>query len=177
MRYAKRSAIALPSTILLITLLACGGSLLASLRIALAASGPLIDSLVAAGAVSGALASDLRTDFGDGVGCASGLETDFKAIPPNATDKKARKLNASVKGARCFKVIVDRQHFSQNPRTRQISGIVDGIFASLVVFYSEPGPMRASTVGRATAISAKDENELEKSLSKQVDQLKAAMKP
>jgi hypothetical protein len=168
----------LPALLLTVVLLAaCGAKdLLQAFRGALAMYDPLVNSLVASGAISPTFAGTLRTDFSNGVGCGDKLYTDFKAIPKNDPDAKRKKLSASVSGARCFKFIVDRQNFAKTEQTKRISEIAEGILASMVVFYSEPGEIRAD-VSRSRTVTASDEKELERKLKAQIDELKAAMKP
>lgn len=166
----------LSGLVLVLALVACGsGEVLLSLKAALAASGPVVHSLVSAGAFSQAVGSRMITDFSDGTQCALDLNNDFKAIPVAAPNKKTRKLTAAVKGMRCWRVIVNRQNFARNQRVQNAANIVDGIFATLVVFYSEPGAMNAS-INRSSPMPV-DEKALEDDLHKQIDELKRALKP
>ena len=155
----------------------CGGSLLGSLRAALAASTPLVNSLVASGAISQSKATVIVKDFTDGSNCAIGIQTDFKLIASDDPEKKLKKLNAAVKGMRCFRVIMDRQNFAAHPKVQTAANIADGIFSSLVVFYSDSGEMRADASRAPGTVSAADEKELERKLKAEIDRLEAAMKP
>lgn len=146
-------------------------------RAALAGSDPLLNSLVSSGAITPAFRVALKTDFTDSVNCTDTLYSAFKAIAKDDPDAKRKKLNASVNGARCFKVIVDRQNFAKNEKTRKVSDIVEGILASLVIFYSESGEMRASTRSTVRVVSASDEKELGRKLKAEAEKLKAEMKP
>ena len=176
MRYARKSAIALLLALSLLTA-ACGSNIIRSFRVALAASAPLVNSLVASGAISDTQATKVIADFGDGAVCADVLQSAFAVIPKDDPDAKTKKLAASVNGLRCFRVIIDRQNFAVNPRIQNAANIAEGILASLVVFYSEPGPMRASAQTARRAVTDSDEKELERKLKLQVEELKAAMKP
>lgn len=161
-----------------VLLAACGAKeLLHLFRATLAAYDPLVNSLVQSGTISPALAGTLKTDFGDGVKCGDTLYSDFKLISKEDPDAKRKKLNASVKGARCFKVIVDRQNFVKTEKTKRVSEIAEGILASMVIFYSEPGELRADVSRSPGTVSAADEKELERKLKAEVDRLKQAMKP
>lgn len=172
----KRKLIALSlSSVLLFT--ACGGTLLGSLKAALAASTPLVNSLVASGAIPEAKATVIIKDFNDGANCAIGIQNDFKLIASDDPQKKLKKLNASVKGMRCFRVIMDRQNFAAHPKVQTAANIADGIFASLVVFYSEGGTMVADGSRSPGTVSAADEKELERKLKIEVERLERAMKP
>lgn len=175
MRLTQKKLVALVLATALLT--ACGGTLLGSLRAALAASPPLVNALVASGAITRPKADLIVRDFSDGATCAEGIRNDFAAIPSDAPDKKARKLSASVTGMRCFRVIIDRQNFAAHPRIQTAANIADGIFASLVVFYSEPGAMRADASRSPGTVSASDEKELEARLKIKVDELERALKP
>lgn len=158
---------------------ACGSSsAIKSFRLALASSGPLVNSLVASGAIPEGKAGTVIADFDAAAQCGLTLQNDFAAIPPDLTDRErtSRKLNASVTALKCFRAIVNRQNFAVHARVRQAADIAEGILASMVVFYSEPGEMRASAEGDAT-VKARDEKELERQLRDQVDALKKAMKP
>src|SRR5688572_30547447 len=171
--FRQRKVLAVALTVVLVT---CGGSTaLKSLRLALASSQPLTNSLVASGAISSSLATQIVTDFSDGTGCALTLESEFKAIPKDDPDNKVKKLNASARAAKCWRAIVDRQNFGKHPKVQNAASLVDGIFASLVVFYSEPGEMRASAEGSER--KAVDEKALETDLKKRVKELEAALKP
>ena len=175
MRTQKKVAALVLATVLLA---ACGAKeLLQMFRGALAAYDPLVNSLVQSGTISPAFAGTLKTDFSDGVNCGDTLYTDFKAIPKEDPDAKRKKLSASVKGAKCFKVIVDRQNFAKTEKTKRVSEIAEGILASMVVFYSEPGEMRADVSRSPRAISAADEKDLERKLKAEVEALKKAMEP
>jgi hypothetical protein len=157
----------------------CGGStILKSFRVALASSGPLINSLVASGAIPDTKATAIIADFDAGAQCGLTLESAFTSIPGDLPEREqtARKLNASVTGLRCFKVVIDRRNFAAHPRVQQVAAIAEGVLASLVVFYSEPGEMRASAESTAT-VKARSEKELEAQLKAQVEALKQAMKP
>jgi hypothetical protein len=171
---ARRNILTVALTLVLF--IGCGaGNVLRSLRLALASAAPLTNSLVASGAISQGLATRIVTDFSDGTNCAVTLESEFKAIPKGDPESKLKKLNASVRAARCWRVIVDRQNFAANPRVQNAANIADGIFSSLVVFYSEPGQMRASAEGAKP--KAVDEKSLEGDLKKRVKELEAALKP
>ena len=182
MRLARRQV----ATLLLITIIAYGGSGFAcgsssaikSFRLALASSGPLVDSLVTSGAIPQTKATAIITDFNDGAGCALTLQNAFTAIPSDLSDreKTVRKLNASVNALRCWRAIIDRQNFSAYVRVKHAADIAEGILASMVVFYSEPGEARASTVEAAT-IAARNEKDLEARLRTQVKALERAMQP
>ena len=176
MRLAKRSATALVVALSLFAQ-ACGSNVIRSFRVALVASAPLVNSLVSSGTITQTQATKIIADFGDGAACADTLESAFAAIPKDDPDVKAKKLTASVNGLRCFRVIISRQNFAANSRIQNVANIAEGILASLVVFYSEPGPMRASAEATRRAVTANDEKELERKLKLQVDELKAAMKP
>lgn len=157
----------------------CGASdVLKSFRVALASSGPLVNSLVAAGAIPQGKATAIVTDFNDGATCGLTLSNAFAAIPKDIPEQEqtSRKLNASVAGLRCFRAVIQRQNFASNPRVQNVANIAEGILASLVVFYSEPGEMRASASPSAT-VTARNEKDLEAQLKTQVEALKAAMKP
>ena len=157
---------------------ACGGSdLIRSFRLALAASGPLITSLVQSGAIKENQATLITRDFGDSLSCADTLQADFKGIPKDDPTAKAKKLEASVRGYRCFKVIIDRHNFAANPRVQNVANIAEGILATLVVFYSESGPMVADARRSMRVQTPKDEKDLENNLKKQIDELEKAMKP
>jgi hypothetical protein len=164
-------------TLATVLLTSCGGTLLGSLKMALAASTPLVNSLVASGAIPQSKATVIVQDFTDGSNCAIGIQNDFKLIDSDDPEKKLKKLNASVKGMRCFRVIMDRQNFAAHPRVQTAANIADGIFASLVVFYSEPGEMRADASRSRSTVSASDEKELERKLKGEVERLKKAMEP
>jgi hypothetical protein len=157
---------------------ACGGSdLIRTFRVALAASGPLITSLVNAGVIKETDASLITQDFSDGVACADTLHLAFKAIPKDAPDAKSRKLSASVGGFRCFRAIVQRRNFEKHPKIKNAADIAEGILASLVVFYSEPGEIVASADRSPKRVTAADEKELEKKIKQQVKELEEALKP
>lgn len=151
----------------------CGGDVIRSFRAALAASGPLVESLVAAGAINQESAGAIRKDFDDGALCADTLQIAFKAVPANDPNAKSKKLSASVAGLKCFRVIIQRRNFEKDPRVKRAADIAEGILASLVVFYSEPGDRRADSRGAATAV---DEADLKKKLEVQLEELKRAMK-
>lgn len=158
---------------------ACGSSnAVRSFRAALAASGPLVNSLVASGAIEQPRATAIIADFDSGAQCALALQNAFTAIPSDGSDreKTAQKLNASVNALRCWRTIIQRQNFATHPRIQQAADIAEGILASMVVFYSEPGEMRASAERSATVV-ARDEKELERQLKQQVEALRRAMKP
>lgn len=159
---------------------ACGSSsAIRSFRAALAASGPLVNSLAASGAIPQNRATAIISDFDAGAQCALTLQNAFAAIPDGATDreKTTQKLNASIGALRCWRAIIDHQNFAVNARIKQAADIAEGILASMVVFYSEPGEIRASVEREATVTAARDEKELERQLKQQVEALKAAMKP
>jgi hypothetical protein len=158
---------------------ACGSSsAIKSFRLALISSTPLVNSLVAAGAIPQTRATAIIADFDAGAACALTLQSEFAAIPDDLTDreKTAQKLNASVRALRCWRDVINRQNFAAHARVKQVVDIADGILASMVVFYSEPGEMRASTEP-AASVKARDEKDLERQLKAQVEELKAAMKP
>lgn len=157
-------------------LTACNDTVIQALRATIAASAPLRQTLVDEGAISAELSTKLEMDFNDGADCADVLNQDFKAIPKDDPDAKAKKLNAGVKAGRCWKTILLRQNFAKHPRLQRAANIIDGAFAAVIVFYSEPGVMRASAESRASA-PPKDEKELEADLKKRIDELKKAMKP
>jgi hypothetical protein len=164
---------------LVVALAACGGSsILKSFRVALASSGPLVNSLASSGAIPQSKVTAIIADFDAGAQCGLTLQNDFAAVPKDISEREqaSRKLNASVKGLKCFRVVIDRQNFAAHPRIQQAANIAEGILASLVVFYSDDGPMRASAEGKAT-VSARNEKDLEARLKSQVEALKAAMKP
>lgn len=168
----------IPVLVITLVLAACGGSdLIRTFRVALAASGPLVNSLVASGAIQQSDASAIIGDFGDGAACADTLHTAFNAIPKDAPNAKSQKLNASVNGLRCFRQILQRRNFDKHARVKQSADIAEGILASLVVFYSEPGQIVARDRGATRAITAKDEKELEKKLKRQIEELKATLEP
>lgn len=172
-RRSKLAAIALA-----IVLATCGGgSLLKSFRVALASSGPLVNSLVSAGAIPQDKATVIIADFDAGAACGLTLQNDFAAIPKDLSEReiRSRKLNASVNGLRCFRTIINRQNFAANKRVQDVANIAEGILASMVVFYSEPGEMRASDSVSVT--KARDEKELEEQLKVQIKALERAMKP
>lgn len=179
----RKRQLALLLTIALITYsgygFACGSSsAIKSFRLALASSGPLVNSLVAAGAIDSTRANLLITDFNDAAGCGLTLQNTFAAIDPDLPDRErtTQKLNASVNALRCFRAIVQRQNFASNVKVQNVANIAEGILASLVVFYSEPGEMRASAE-RTASVTARNEKELEAQLKRQVEELKRAMKP
>jgi hypothetical protein len=149
-----------------------------SFRVALASSGPLVNSLVNSGAIPQSKATAIIADFDAGAGCALTLQNEFSAIPSDLTDgeKTSRKLNASVNALRCWRLIINRQNFAVHPRIKQAADIAEGILASLVVFYSEPGEIRASARPSAT-VTARDEKQLERQLDDQVAALKKSMQP
>lgn len=155
----------------------CNTTAIRAFRAALEASPALTNSLVAAHIITQAQADMVTRDFKDGADVALQLDADFKAIPSNAPDKRARKLTASVKAERAWRAIIARHNFAINSRVQQAADIADGILSSLVVFYSESGPLVASANARATVTNARDEKELEKRLSEEVDRLKQALKP
>jgi len=162
--------------IVLIAMFACGGSnLFRTFRVALAASGPLINSLVASGALKPTDATLITQDFSDGVTCADDLQRGFAAIPKDDPNAKSAKLKVSVAGLRCFRAIAARHNFEKNPRVKNVADIADGILASLVVFYSEPGEMVLSTRSRGPA--PVDEKALEAKLKAQVKELEQSLKP
>lgn len=170
----------LAAPVLIVVLLsqtACNPNLIKSFRVALASSGPLINSLVNTRAIDATVASNVRTDFDDGAKCADTLQSDFSLIPKGDPNSKGRKLNASARALKCFRVIIDRQNFAKHPRLQTASNIAEGILATLVVFYSEAGPMRASAEGSRRAVRASDEKDMEQKLKSQVEELKQAMKP
>lgn len=167
------------SIALMVMLAACGGnSLLKSFRVALASSGPLVNSLVASGALPESQATSVIADFNAGAQCGLTLRNDFAAIPKELPDREeaSRKLNASVNGLKCFRAVVQRQNFASHPRIQQAANIAEGILASLVVFYSDSGEIRASAEPTASVV-ARDEKELERELKEQVEALKKALKP
>ena len=178
MRYHTRLSL---NAVLVLSLFvaSCGGSgrLLQGLRASLAASDPLVQSLVDTGAIQSTQATAISRDFADAVGCASDLQADFDLIQDKEPDAKSRKLNASVTAARCWKTIVERQNFAAHPRIQRVSAIADGIFAALVVFYSEPGTMRASAAAASTTSAPLNEKELERDLERRMKELKTAAKP
>lgn len=174
-RTSKLSALAL-----VILLATCGGgSLLKSFRVALASSGPLVNSLVSAGAIPEGKARAIIADFDAGAACGLTLQNDFAAISKDLSESeiRSRKLNASVTGLRCFRNVIDRQNFATNKRIQDVANIAEGILASLVVFYSEPGEMKASIAAARVSQPARSEKELEEQLKKQIEDLKRAMKP
>lgn len=175
MRLARRRTAILLT--LLITINCGGGSLLKSFRIALASSAPLVNSLVSAGAIPENKAGAIIADFDAGAACGLALQNEFAIIPKDLVEReiRSRKLNASVNALRCFRVIIQRQNFAMNKRVQDIANIAEGILASMVVFYSDSGEMRASTESRTT--EARNEKELEQQLEAQVEALKKAMKP
>lgn len=160
-------------------IIACGStSVLRSFRSALAASSPLVNSLVASGAIPQSRAQSIITDFNDGASCGLTLENAFAAIPKDLGEREVttRKLNASVTALRCFRAIIERQNFAANPKVQNVANIAEGVLASMVVFYSEPGEMKASAVRSAT-VTARNEKDLEDQIAQQVETLKQAMKP
>lgn len=169
----KQKRLALLLTICLF-LAACGDTVIQSLRATIAASKPLRETLVAEKVISQELSDKLGTDFDDAADCADTLNQDFKAIPSNAPDKDNQKRNAAIKAGRCWKPILLRQNFAQHPRLVRVANIIDGAFAAVIVFYSEPGEIRASTEGTSTV---RDEKELEADLKKRIKELREAMKP
>lgn len=178
MRRTLKRQIALSLLLTVVLEFGCGaGSVLKSFRLALASSGPLVNSLVAAGAIPQTKATAIIADFDAGAQCGLTLQSEFAAIPSDLTDreKKSRKLNASVNALRCFRAVINRQNFASHPKVQNAANIAEGILASLVVFYSEPGTMRAST--ESASVAAVDEKDLEKKLKQQVEALKDAMKP
>lgn len=163
----------------LVLAIACGGSsLLRSFRVALTASAPLVNSLVNSGAINQTKASAIIADFDAGAVCGLTLQNDFAAIPKDIPEREqtSRKLNASVNGLKCFRAVIQRRNFAAHPRIQQVADIAEGILASLVVFYSEPGEIRASAESTAT-VTTRDEKDLERQLEAQVEALKKAMKP
>jgi hypothetical protein len=160
-----------------VLLTGCGGSnVIKSFRLALAASGPLVSSLVNSGAIPQSKASAILQDFSDGAACADTLQSDFKLVAKDDPDARRKKLTASVTAMRCFRVIIGRQNFAAHPKVKTASEIADGILASLVIFYSETGEMRAE-VGRDVPVSSRDEKAFEQELELKVKQLELAMKP
>lgn len=161
---------------------ACGSSsVIKSFRVALASSGPLVNSLASSGVIPQAKVSVIIADFDAAAQCGLILQEMFSAIPKDlpANEIRSRKLNASVNALRCFRTIVQRQNFGSNPRLQQVADIADGILASLVVFYSEPGEMRASAIENSpnAASVARNEKDLEAQLKVRVEALERAMKP
>lgn len=157
---------------------ACGSSgLLKSFRLALASSTPLVNSLVASGAIPESRAQAIIADFNDGAECGLVLQNSFATIPKDVSksEERRQKLSASVTAMRCFTAIVQRRNFAANGRIHNVASIAEGILASLVVFYSEPGEAVASAQARAA--TPRNEEELETSLKQQVEALKKAMKP
>lgn len=152
--------------------------MLKTFRVALASSGPMVNSLVASGAIPESKATVIIADFNDGAQCGLTLESDFRQIPDDALPQEAtrQKLNASAKALKCFRAIIDRKNFASHARVQQAAAIAEGILASLVVFYSDDGPMRSSAEG-AASVEARNEDELEQRLEKQVKALERAMKP
>lgn len=178
MRRTLKRQIALSLLLTVALEFGCGaGSVLKSFRLALASSGPLVNSLVAAGAIPQTKATAIIADFDAGAQCGLTLQSEFAAIPSDLTDreKKSRKLNASVNALRCFRAVISRQNFASHPKVQNAANIAEGILASLVVFYSEPGDMTARA-GRAS-VTAVNEKDLERQLKKQVEALEDAMKP
>lgn len=171
--HAKLSAFALVAV-----LLACGASdAIKSFRVALASSTPLVNSLVSTGAIKQSQATAIISDFDSGTACALTMQTAFTASKDlQGRERTTARLNASVEGLKCFRAISARRNFDTHPRVRQAADIAEGILASLVVFYSDDGPMRASAEGVATVRTAPDEKELERRLKQQVDLLKDALK-
>ena len=172
---SKRNLIA---AALLVVLIACGDSgLIKSFRVALASSGPLVNSLAASGVIPQSKATAIITDFNDGAGCALTLQNEFNAIPDDISEREqtAQKLNASVRGLRCWRTIIDRQNFAAHVRVKQAADIAEGILASMVVFYSEPGEMRASA--ESAPVTARNEKELEEKLKAQIKELERALEP
>lgn len=146
-----------------------GGDLIRTFRAALTASRPLVTSLVDAGAIGQSDAESIIQDFNDGAGCADTLATAFNSIAKTDPNARAKKFAASSEGLQCFRVIVQRRNFEKNPRVKKIANIADGILASLVGFYT--------TNTRPTAQAARSEQDLEKDLKAQVEELRQAMKP
>lgn len=158
---------------------ACGSSsAIKSFRLALAASGPLVNSLAASGAIPQNKVTAIIADFDAGASCALTLQSAFAAIPKDIPEREqtSQKLNASVNALRCWRAIINRQNFAANIRIQQAADIAEGILASLVVFYSEPGDIRASAVSDAS-VTARDEKDLERQLKVRVEALKKAMEP
>lgn len=174
----RRTLLKSASVAVLVTLLtACGGdTFIRSFRVALASSGPLVSSLVASGAIPENKTNAIIADFDSGAQCGLTLQQDFAAIAKDATETKSLKLNASVKAFRCFRAVIEHQNFALHPRLQQVASIADGVLASLVVFYSDGGEMRASTLPTAT-ISARTEQDLERQMKSQMEALEKAMKP
>jgi len=167
------------AVLVLVAVVACGDSgLIKSFRIALASSGPLVNSLAASGVIPQTKATAIIADFNDGAGCALTLQNEFNAIPDDVSEREqtARKLNASARALRCWRTIIDRHNFSAHARVQQAADIAEGILASMVVFYSEPGDMRASAADSAS-VTVRDEKELEAKLKVQVKELERALKP
>lgn len=174
----SRAGVALVAVLCIGIAAACGGSdLIRSFRVALAASGPLINSLVASGAIQQSDATLITRDFADGVTCADTLHRAFKAIAKDDPNAKSLKLNASVNGFRCFRVVIQRRNFEKHPKVKNAVDIADGLLASLVAFYSEPGEVIASARSARRTVSASDEKELERKLKQQVKELEEALKP
>lgn len=173
-----RRRLKFPAIALAVILVACGdGTLLKSFRVALAASPPLVNSLVDSGAIDRTKADAIIADFDAGAACGLTLQNDFASIPKDIPEREqaTRKLNASVAGLKCFRAVVAHRNFAAHPKVQNAANIAEGILASLVVFYSEPGEMRASAEPRA--VTARDEKDLERRLQEQVNELKAAMRP
>lgn len=173
MRHTRRKLAAL--TLAVIFLAACGDTVVQVLRATIAASAPLRETLVAEGAITQELSDKLKTDFDDGADCADVLNQDFKAIPEADPEAQRKKLSAGVKAGRCWKTVVLRQNFAKHPKLARAANIIDGAFSAVIVFYSEPGEMRASAEG--TRATSRDEKELERDLKKRIEELKQAMKP
>lgn len=170
---ARKRRLALLLTICLF-LAACGDTVIQSLRATIAASQPLRDTLVAEKVITPELSTKLGTDFNDAANCADTLNQDFKAIPEDAPDEDNQKRNAAIKAGQCWKPILLRQNFAQHPRLVRVANIIDGAFAAVIVFYSEPGEIRASAEGTTTR---RDEKDLEADLKKRIKELREAMKP
>jgi hypothetical protein len=167
--------VAVPLLALALLLQGCGGStVIKAFRAALESSQPLISSLVAAHVITDTQGAAAVQDFKDGADIALTLDANFKAAKGQA-DEKALKLSASVTAMRGWRAIINRRNFQVSPRLTQAADIADGILSSLVVFYSESGPMKASAKSRATVLSVSDEKELQERLKVQVDQLKQVL--
>lgn len=172
-RYQHGKLALLLACVLFLT--ACGETVFQSLRAATATAPGFLDVLVSENVINQPEADLIQTDLNENDTCVNALESDLK---PLAKDDRVGKLNAWVKGAKCWKGIAARNHFGVHPRVQKIAGLIDSAFSLGVVFYSARGEMKASA--EAADVKAKtaptDESKLMSDLKAKVKELKEAMK-
>ena len=171
MRPTFRKKIAISILLTVILKAGCGGSsLLKSFRVALASSGPLVNSLVAAGAIPQTKATAIIADFDAGAACGLTLQEEFKVAQTSAD-----KLAASQRALTCFRTVINRQNFAAHPKVQTAANIAEGILASLVIFYSDSGSTGDGP--RRAPVKRESEKEFEDRMKRELEALKAAMKP